>query len=90
MAVPFALPYMLLLSFTHILHYTDRLCKRFFVFESGVVVVSTLGGPPRANAGRFSAAGRKAGSKAGSAPWQFPAGGLAGPGEWSLRELPSL
>lgn len=63
---------------------------RFDVLKVALLWCRGLGGPPRVNAGRFSAAGRKAGSKVGSAPWQFPADRLAKPDSWPPWELPSL
>lgn len=50
---------------------------RFDVLKVALLGCRWLGGPPRANAGQFSAAGCKAGNKVGSAPWQFPADRLA-------------
>lgn len=49
-----------------------------------------LGGPPRARPRQLSAAGHKAGSKVGSAPWQFPADRLRRAESWSPWELLSL
>ena len=48
-----------------------------FVLKVALLWCRRLGSPPRLAAGRLSAAGCKAGNKVGSAPWQFPADGLA-------------
>ncbi len=86
------LPYMLLLSCEHILHYFDHLRKRFFIVVDKVAceLVGGLGGPPRLAAGRLSAAGSKAGSKVGTLHGNSPPIGWQYGGSWPTWELPSL
>lgn len=77
------LPYLLLLSCKHILHYFDHIRKQFFIVLNAPLLWNwKLGGLPRSGSWWVSMGEHKAGSKVGSAPWQFPADGLARPDSW--------